>query len=303
MTNLKKAIIPFALLSLVCSASVFAAERQEEPTMGISYQLTDEMSDAGVNVWIDGLTTFNDIGEIDVKYDDEIMEVVLVMKQELYDNFTEDQNAEEYYVSNHSDANITSAPKGDYIYIYLDFLPALDMTDEDLSKAYAFGQDLIAAFEYIPVVSKEISIALDSPLVFDTENIDGEQVTNVIFAEKDITVLNVWATYCNPCVNEMPDLAAWEKELPDNVQLLYLCIDALDDSSREIADIIADKSGINRKNTILLNKEIATALYTYMGTVPTTLYIDKDGNLFDKIVVGAYIDQYKEKLQELLDEQ
>lgn len=303
MINLRRFVLPLTMLTFAISIPVFAAEQKEEPTMGIRYLLTDEMADAGVNVWVDGLTTLNDIGEIDVNCDDELMEVVLVMEQDKYDTFTEEQNAEEYYISHHPDANITSAPKGDYIYIYLDFLPALDMTDEGLSKAYALGQDLISAFEYIPVVSKEIPIVLDAPFVFETVNFDGEQVTDAIFADKDITILNIWGAFCNPCVNEMPDLAAWEQELPENVQLIYLCIDALDDSSKETASIIADKAGINRKNTLLLNKEIATALYTYLGTVPTTLYIDKEGNLYDKIVVGAHIDQYKEQLQELLDEQ
>lgn len=305
MIHLKNIVIPIAVFTLAGSASVYSSDSLEEPTLGIRYMLTDEMSDAGINLFTDGLSTLNNVGELDVNYEDEIMEVVLVMKQDTYDNFTEDQNAEEYYKSSFPEYDISSEPKDDYVYVYLDFSPTLDMTEEGLSEAYNLGQELISSFEYIPVEAEVIPVSLDSPLVFDTLNLDGEQVTDTILAEKDITILNIWASYCNPCINEMPELAAWEQELPENVQLLYLCSDltSLDSDDKDLVDIIVNKSKINRKNVLLLTDGLLSELSPFLYAVPITIFIDKDGNLYDKIVAGAYIDQYKEAVQELSEKQ
>ena len=45
-------------------------------------------------------------------------------------------------------------------------------------------------------------------------------------AQADLTVINMWATFCGPCIGEMPELAALEKDLPENVRLITFCLDA-----------------------------------------------------------------------------
>ena len=60
---------------------------------------------------------------------------------------------------------------------------------------------------------------------FSTTDMDGNKVTNDTFADYDLTVVNFWATYCNPCIDELPELAEWKKELPDNVNLIGLLVD------------------------------------------------------------------------------
>ena len=56
-------------------------------------------------------------------------------------------------------------------------------------------------------------------------DLDGETVTNDLFAEKDLTVLNVWGTFCGPCVAEMPELGDWAEELPDGAAFGLLLLD------------------------------------------------------------------------------
>lgn len=58
--------------------------------------------------------------------------------------------------------------------------------------------------------------------VFSTTDLEGNTVTNDIFSQADLTVVNFWGTFCNPCINEMPELAKWNEEMPDNVQMLSL---------------------------------------------------------------------------------
>ena len=43
--------------------------------------------------------------------------------------------------------------------------------------------------------------------VFSTTDLEGNTVTNDIFSQADLTVVNFWGTFCNPCINEMPELA------------------------------------------------------------------------------------------------
>ena len=49
-------------------------------------------------------------------------------------------------------------------------------------------------------------------------------VTNDIFSQADLTVVNFWGTFCNPCIDEMPELAKWNEEMPDNVQMLGVIV-------------------------------------------------------------------------------
>ena len=52
----------------------------------------------------------------------------------------------------------------------------------------------------------------DSPIVFEGYDMDGNAVSSEIFAESKLTMVNVWATYCNPCMREMPGLGELANE-------------------------------------------------------------------------------------------
>ena len=56
------------------------------------------------------------------------------------------------------------------------------------------------------------SDALPLPVTFAAKDMDGNEVTSGIFSESKLTMINVWATYCNPCLNEMPDLGELSEE-------------------------------------------------------------------------------------------
>ena len=57
------------------------------------------------------------------------------------------------------------------------------------------------------------------------DRLEGNTVTNDILSQADLTVVNFWGTFCNPCINEMPELAKWNEEMPDNVQMLGAIVD------------------------------------------------------------------------------
>ena len=131
----------------------------------------------------------------------------------------------------------------------------------------------------------------EGSLEFTAENLALESVDSSIFAEKDLTVLNVWGTFCGPCINEMPELGEWQRELPENVQIIGLVADV---AGKE------DKEKTNARFTnIIPNNDFAELLSGVVG-VPTTFFINKEGKIVGKPIVGAQVPKYKSFVEEYL---
>ena len=60
---------------------------------------------------------------------------------------------------------------------------------------------------------------------FKTTDTNGNEVTEKIFSDKDITMVNVWGTFCGPCINEMPELQKIYESLPKNANLIGIAAD------------------------------------------------------------------------------
>lgn len=138
---------------------------------------------------------------------------------------------------------------------------------------------------------------------FTTKDLDGNEVTEKIFAEKDLTVVNIWGTFCTPCIEEMPELGEWAKELPENVQIIGLVSDIAgeNDTERlELAGQIMEKAGAEFVN-LLPNAEMNELLANVVG-VPTTIFVDKTGALVGEPIVGANVAGYKAFVEEFLGE-
>lgn len=139
---------------------------------------------------------------------------------------------------------------------------------------------------------------------FTAADLNGNSVTESIFSEKDLTVLNIWGTFCGPCIGEMPELGEWAKEMPDNVQMLGLIIDINGEEDTEHHDLAVDitqKASADFTN-LIANADFAPILRDVIG-VPTTLFIDGDGKIVGDPIVGADVEGYKQFVEEYLDGQ
>ena len=136
---------------------------------------------------------------------------------------------------------------------------------------------------------------------FHSIDLEGNEVDNSIFAQADITVINIWGTFCPPCVGEMPDLAAWDAELPDNVQIIGIVTDVASADAKEYATArkLVSENGIKYTN-IIVGDQFTEGLLEYVIGVPTTLFVDSEGKCVADAVVGAYIDRYKSTVEGLL---
>lgn len=125
---------------------------------------------------------------------------------------------------------------------------------------------------------------VSDPVDFAAYTAAGEAFTQEDFASYDLTVINVWATYCPPCRDEMSSLAVLEKKLPDNIRLALLCTDAW--SEQETMESIledADFTGINW----ISGNDGCNAMLENIQYIPTNIFIDSGGHVVDVTVGGA----------------
>lgn len=138
---------------------------------------------------------------------------------------------------------------------------------------------------------------------FATTDLEGNEVPDGVFSKADVTVVNFWGTYCNPCIKEMPELGKWAEQLPDNVQVMGVVIDVTSTSDATCAtarEIVSDTGADYTQLVCSGGLEDAEREIT---AVPTTYFVGKDGNILCEPVVGARVDTYKQRVEELCDEQ
>ncbi len=136
---------------------------------------------------------------------------------------------------------------------------------------------------------------------FQTQDTAGKLVTQDIFKHKKVTVINIWGTFCPPCIGEMPELGAWAREMPADAQLIGIVCDVRGEKDKQTiakANKITAEANAQFVN-LLPNAEIMQYLEG-VEAVPTTIFVDSAGNIIGEAVVGANVPRYKELLARYL---
>lgn len=117
--------------------------------------------------------------------------------------------------------------------------------------------------------------------------LDGGTFTQEEIKAKDLTIINFWGMFCNPCRAEMPDLAAYAKALPDNVQLITICVDALNDPE-ETVEFLAGcgYEGV----TIVTGDEALVSVVNGVQSFPTTIFVNSKGEVVGSTITGMQRD-------------
>lgn len=119
---------------------------------------------------------------------------------------------------------------------------------------------------------------------FTAATLDGSSFTQDDIFAKDLTIINFWALTCPPCIGEMPDLADFAKKLPDNVQMITMCLDALDDE--ESTKSILNEAGYEGVTLVSGDGDLLEVCYQLQYT-PTTVLVDSEGNLVGDSIIGT----------------
>ncbi|MCL2054919.1 MAG: TlpA family protein disulfide reductase [Oscillospiraceae bacterium] len=143
--------------------------------------------------------------------------------------------------------------------------------------------------------------ALAFPFAFTAENVFGNTVTEETLGERELFFVHYWATWCAPCVQEMPDLAKIAEEYSDRVGFIGLVSDFGSNSSG--AKNIAETSGVPQSFIMVdAENEALSPLLSMVqsGYVPTTVIIDGNGKMLTAPLIGAYGELYGTVLDTIL---
>lgn len=184
----------------------------------------------------------------------------------------------------------TIATNGDYTYglTYISSVP--DTISETAAKDVQTVLDGMNDFKNgIMLYPKTDTSAgfkgkLDS---FTTTDTVGNTVDQSIFANYDVTMVNLWETTCVYCVSEMPDLETLYEGLPENVNMITICYDGADEA--DDLNSVLESCGATF-TTLVSCDELDENLFGYVEGFPTTVFVNSKGKLVGEVKCGAFAD-------------
>ena len=142
---------------------------------------------------------------------------------------------------------------------------------------------------------------------FEGKDLDGNTVkSDELFSGNAVTVVNFWFTTCNPCVGELAELDALNKELAEKGGALIgvntFTLDGDEAAISEAKDVLA-KKGATYQNVYFDSDGEAGKFTTNIFAYPTTYVVDRSGNIVGEPIVGAITEKKQaETLQKLIDQ-
>ena len=142
---------------------------------------------------------------------------------------------------------------------------------------------------------------------FEGKDLDGNTVkSDELFSGNAVTVVNFWFTTCNPCVGELAELDALNKELAEKGGALIgvntFTLDGDEAAISEAKDVLA-KKGATYQNVYFDSDGEAGKFTTNIFAYPTTYVVDRNGNIVGDPIVGAITEKSQaQALQKLIDQ-
>ena len=142
---------------------------------------------------------------------------------------------------------------------------------------------------------------------FEGKDLDGNEVkSDELFSANAVTVVNFWFTTCSPCVGELGDLDALNKELAEKggalIGINAFTLDGDEAAISEAKDVLA-KKGAAYQNVYFDSDGEAGKFTANIFAYPTTYVIDRNGNIVGEPIVGAITEKNQaETLQSLIDQ-
>ena len=142
---------------------------------------------------------------------------------------------------------------------------------------------------------------------FEGKDLDGNPVkSDDLFSGNAVTVVNFWFTTCNPCVGELADLDALNRELAEKGGALIgvntFTLDGDEAAISEAKDVLT-KKGATYQNVYFPSDGEAGKFTANIFAYPTTYVVDRNGNIVGEPIVGAITEKKQaETLQKLIDQ-
>ena len=126
---------------------------------------------------------------------------------------------------------------------------------------------------------------------FDLETLDGSEIKVADkFIKKKLILINFWATWCPPCIKEIPDLIKLGKKFENEIEVIFVSVDA---NPKKVIPNFLKQNNLEDFQTFIDKKLILTKELG-VKVMPTTLIID--GGPYELSRVEGYIDWLNEEI-------
>lgn len=129
---------------------------------------------------------------------------------------------------------------------------------------------------------------------FSAQDFDGQEVTQAVFADASLSLVNVWATWCGPCLSELPGLEAVSRDNADaGLQVIGIVHDlydpatgGVDQEAFEMAEYIKGELSLTFMN-LIPDESLYEGILSTLHAFPTTFFVDAGGNIVGDPIVGS----------------
>ena len=187
------------------------------------------------------------------------------------------------------------AQEGFRYYYLTDYASGISHFSKDAQKIYnSLAEKLPALEESIETFPPDEAAAQAAAeengqyLNFISTSLEGENVTSAIFYDYDLTVVNFWASYCYPNINELDTLETFYQELRKkhpNVNFVQVIIDTPNEEAESVAAKAYEEAGVTF-GSILPDQNLANWIINNLNGLPTTIFVDKTGKTFSLKIEG-----------------
>ncbi|XCP85957.1 TlpA disulfide reductase family protein [Roseburia hominis] len=171
-----------------------------------------------------------------------------------------------------------------------------EVTQEDDSKEDLFEDDAYEDDAYedegYPDMGDETG-NISTVGQFETTDIEGNAYTEKVFADYDLTLVNVLATWCSPCVQELPELQKLYEEMEGKkVGVIGIVMDTAEDNGQYAKEAIEKTKELKEKAAITFPLLVPDTGYlngrlSVIQGYPTTFFVDKEGNIVGQTYEGS----------------
>ena len=139
---------------------------------------------------------------------------------------------------------------------------------------------------------------------FKGKDFDGKDVDESLFSKNEVTLVNFWFNGCAACVNEMPALEKFNKKLKEHgAEIVGVNVEATDEATLKDAKDILSKQGATYRNIVINGGDDAKAFLAKIFNFPTTVMVDKHGNIVgDPLVCNLEDEKKQEEIIKMIEE-
>lgn len=196
-----------------------------------------------------------------------------------------------YYLSTNKDAEESLKKEVEEIDVTL-----TEMTPPQQLSAFDQPQDTSSNAEDSTTVGK-----------FETKGIDGKDYTEKVFSDYDLTLVNIFTTWCSPCVNEIPELEKLYEEMKEKgVGVVGVVLDTVGDDGKQDEETVK-KAGVLQEKTkasypfLIPDSTMMNGRLNGISAFPETFFVNKEGNIVGETYTGSHtLDEWKEIVEKEL---